>query len=541
MRHFLITTAILVASPALADRFETTAPVRAATIYPQGASVTREATLDLPQGVHELVIPGLPQDTDPASLRVTAEGAVVGAVGFQQERAQPATPVKSPELTAAEDEVRRLEAALAERDANVASIRARSDAAQDTVKFLMELADSDSAGSQDIATIATAVGQQVLLARQTMIEAEAEARAALTGRGDLTAELDRASARLDALRTPDGGQAALVIAVQGQGGPATLRISSMTGAAGWQPAYDVSLSRADAKVTLDRGLMVTQTTGEDWTDVRLILSTAQPLDRASPSELWPMFPRLEDDANAYARASSPTMEVAADMGYIVPAAEAEQVAPSALQGFNGQTVVYDYPTPVNLRDGADALRLPLGAFTLEAKVLAEAVPRRDDRAYLVADVVNTSGAIILPGDATFYADGGMVGRGRLDLTAAGDKATWGFGKLNGILVERNLPGETEGDTGIIMKSTERREDAVLRVRNLTGQNWPLRVVDQVPVSTQKDLRIDWTAQPAPDETDPDGKRGLLIWNRNIAAGDTAEISLTTTLRWPDGQQISGEY
>ena len=66
-------------------------------------------------------------------------------------------------------------------------------------------------------------------------------------------------------------------------------------------------------------------------------------------------------------------------------------------------------------------------------------------------------------------------------------------------------------------------------------------MNQVPVSTQKDLRIDWTATPAPDETDPDGKRGLLVWNRGIAAGETQDITLTTTLRWPEGQVVSGPY
>ncbi|SMO72026.1 DUF4139 domain-containing protein [Paracoccus laeviglucosivorans] len=542
MRHFLITTAILVASPALAERYEAAAPVRAATIYPQGASVTREVTLDLPQGAHELVIPGLPDGTDPATLRVNATGAVVGAVGFQQTRALPATPAKSPALTAAEDEVRRLETALAERDANVARIRARSDAAEDTVKFLMALAESDGAGSQDIAAIASAVGQQVLQARQTMIEAQAEIRSAQIGRDDQVAELERAQARLDALRAPDGEQGALVIAVQGQGGPATLRISSMTDAAGWQPVYDLSLSQADEKVVLDRGLLVAQETGEDWSDVRLVLSTAQPLDRAHPSELSPMFPRIGDEAKLYSRAA-PAEDRMAEMaqGYAPEMVPAPEVAPSALQGFSGETVVYDYPRPVNLRDGADALRLPMGAFTLDAKVLAEAVPRGDDRAFLVADVVNTSGAIILPGDATFHVDGGMVGRGTLELTAAGDEATWGFGKLNGILVERRLPTETEGGSGIISRSSERREEALLRIRNLTDREWPLRVIDQVPVSTQKDLRIDWTATPAPDETDPDGKRGLLVWNRGIAAGETQDITLTTTLRWPEGQVVSGPY
>lgn len=67
------------------------------------------------------------------------------------------------------------------------------------------------------------------------------------------------------------------------------------------------------------------------------------------------------------------------------------------------------------------------------------------------------------------------------------------------------------------------------------------MIDQVPVSRQEDLRIDWSADPKPDETDPDGKRGLLVWTDRIAAGETRDITLTTSLRWPDGAELVPDY
>ncbi len=554
MRHVLITTAILMAPvlaspiaarPALADRFEAAAPVRAVTVYPAGASVTRETVLDLPAGAHELVITGLPQGIDPTTLRVSATGATLGAMGLQQARALPDSPVEPPQIAAAKAEVQRLETALAQRDADAARIRARGEAASDTIDFLMALAESDGAGNQDIASLAGTVGQQILQARQTMIDAEAEAEAALQGRDDQQAELERAQARLDTLREPDSDPSAVIVALQGQGGPATIRLTSLTPDASWQPVYDVSLARDAAKVTLERGLLVTQMTGEDWSDVHLVLSTAQVLGQVQPAELLPLFPRIAQNLPEYSRgvaAAGDGMSDMAERAYApAPQADPEAIAPVALPGFAGQTVIYDYPAAVTVRNAADALRLPLDALTLDATVLAEAVPRRDSRAYLVADLVNSSGAVLLPGQAVFHADGAMTGRGTLDLTAAGDDMTLGFGPLNGIVLERHLPDETEGGRGIIVKSAERTESALLRIRNLTGQDWPLRVIDQVPVSTQKDLRIDWRADPAPDQTDPDGKRGLLVWNRNLAAGEAQEIALTTTLRWPDGQILTGDY
>lgn len=539
MRHLLLTTAILFAGPALADRIETTARVTDVIVYPWGAGVTREAALDLPAGAHELVIPGIPQGVDPESLRISGDGAVIGAVGFQQERALPETPVKSPELTAAEDQLRQLKTELAAHDARVAGIKAQGEAAEDLIEFLMKLAESDGMAGGDIAALSGTVGQQLLQARQTAIRAETEAEAADAGREDLEERLETAEARLAALRGPESGRGALVVAVQGQGKPARIRITSLTGEASWQPVYDLSLARKQGKLRLDRGLLVRQTSGEDWSGVHLTLSTARPMDQSAPSELQPLFPRVEgDDAQLYSRSAAPmaldpTREVEAVL------MDESAAAGSALAGVVGETVVYDYPTPVTLRDGADALRLPLDAPELTAQVVAEAVPRRDSTAYLVADAVNTTGAVILPGSASFYADGALVGRGALQLTAAGDKMKLGFGPLTGIKLEHRTPDETEGARGLISKSSERQEVAELRILNLTGEEWPLRVIDRVPVSTQKDLRIDWSADPAPDVTDPDGKRGLLVWNARIAAGEERVITLTTALRWPEGQMLVG--
>ncbi|WP_323009371.1 DUF4139 domain-containing protein [Paracoccus sp. (in: a-proteobacteria)] len=539
MRHLLISTAILLAGPALADRIETTARVTDVTVYPWGAGVTREAALDLPAGSHELVIPGIPEGIDSASLRITAEGAVIGATGVQQERALPETPAKSPELQSAQDEVRRLQTALAKHDASVAEIKARAEAADDTIEFLMKLATSDATGSGDIAALTGAVAEQLLQARQTAVRARLEAETADVGREELVEDLARAEARLDALRGPETERGALVIAVQGQGQPARIRITNLTDQASWSPVYDLSLQRREGKLRLDRGLLVRQYTGEDWRGVHLVLSTARPMDQSAPSELQPDFLRIGDpQAKLCSRSTDAMAEIAMDSVERAAPAPAS-IAGSAVAGMVGETVVYDYPTPIDMRDGADALRLPLDSHELTPEIIAEAVPRRDDSAFLVADTVNSTGAVILPGDATFYADGAMVGRGVLELTAAGDDMKLGFGPLTGIKLERHVPDEIEGNRGLISKSSERRETAILRIRNLTGEEWPLRVIDRVPVSTQENLRVDWSADPSPDETDPDGKRGLLVWNGKIDAGEERSITLTTALRWPDGQILIG--
>lgn len=60
-RFFLTTSFIALTAPSFAETFTADARVDTVTIYPGLATVTRQVTLDLPAGLHDIVVPGLPQ------------------------------------------------------------------------------------------------------------------------------------------------------------------------------------------------------------------------------------------------------------------------------------------------------------------------------------------------------------------------------------------------------------------------------------------------------------------------------------------------
>lgn len=542
MRHILFASVFLAASPALADVIETTATPVAVTLFPQNASVTRLATLDLPAGIHQIVIPGLPPGTDPDLLRVNAQGATLGTFSLQTARPLPEGLTELPEVSAARDEVFRLEREMRARDAAVEALRAEILAAEDMATYLKWLATSDGAATGDVAALTDFVEARVLQARRNAVDAETRAQAAAQGREQDQRALDAARQRLAALENPGDGLMTLVLNVESAGAPAQIGITSTTWGAGWRPVYDLRLTEADKTLTLDRGLMVAQSTGEDWRGVRLTLSTARPSGQSAPSELFTQVLRAYDptkEGGAYqeaAPAAPVVMAEAAAYGGAADAAARMQAAPDV--AYQGSTVIYNYDTPVDLRSGADELRLSLDQVALPVDALvAEAVPSRDISAYLVVDSTNALAEVILPGRATLYADGGMVGMTDLPLTPAGEKMKLGFGAIDGIVLERRVPERAEGGRGMIRRDTALEETVILSAKNLTGRDYALRLIDQVPISEQEDLQISWTASIDPSETDPEGERGLLVWDMPLAAGETQEITLESSIRWPEGKRI----
>lgn len=535
LRSVLLGSVCLVAVPVWADQITLTAPVTAATVFPQGAQVTRSVTLTLPPGRHQVTLTGLPADTDPATLRVTGTGATIGAVALQSGRALPGPRPDDPAVAAARAEVRRLEAALRGRDAAVAEIRARAQAADDTIGFLRDLARADGAQAANLAALADTVTDRMLAARRAAIQAETEAKAAETGREDDQRALDDARARLEALETPEADRTALVLEIETTAPEARLDLSSATGGASWSPVYDLRLDSAAGTVTLDRGVSIAQSTGEDWPEAALTLSTARPAGQAGASTVEPWFPQVVEAAPADA-----AMRQMAAAPIAAPAPEAAYDAvPAALETARiGGTVVYRYPAKVAVRSGVDALRLTLDSRAIKADLAAQAVPLYDQTAFLTAHLVNDTGEIVLPGPATLIADGAIVGQAPLELLAPGQDVRLGFGPIDGLRLRRDLPTQAEGERGLLRGRNTRDETAVLRIENLTGRDWPVRLVDRVPVSTQDDLTVEWSADPAPDQTDPEGARGVLVWNRTVPKGAVEEVTLTTRLSWPSGKVLA---
>jgi uncharacterized protein (TIGR02231 family) len=544
MRLFL--AALVAAAPALADTIEVAAPVTAVTLYPQGATVTRTAAFTAPAGTHELIVPGLPAGLAAEDLRVTApDGVSVGAVSLVSGR-PPATADRTPEaVKAAEAEVRRIEALLRDRRRAIAAIRARGQAAEARAAFLQSLARAEAedrlaaAAVEHLRAIAALVGEEVLAARETALAAEDEA---ITAEIALQPEIEayqRAQAALAALQAPEGDSQTLLLTVAtAADGPAEVSVAGLTDDAGWTPVYDLRLTRGPGALTLARGVLVSQYTGEDWTGVELTLSTARPSEQNAPSALWPDLRSLVPEAPPLPAAPADNVLAGAP-----PAPQAEMVADAAPDRFAfeaataGAVFTFRFGAPVDIRTGTDALRLAMDELPLDVEVTAEAVPMFDETAFLVANLTNATGQPILPGSAMLYAEGTLVGAADLPLVPAQGEARIGFGPIDGLRLTRIVPDRSEGEEGVFTTSNRREETAVLTVENLTGETWPVRLTDRVPYSEQDDLEIEWDAQPAPAEESPEGQRGLLVWTFDIEPGATREIRLETRLAWPDGMVL----
>jgi uncharacterized protein (TIGR02231 family) len=536
MRALCLFLATVLPATALADRVESPMRIDTVTVFPDLAQVDRVVRLDLPAGRHEVIVPNLPAGLDPAMVRVDMRsGGTLRSSSLLTDRIPPATGATDPALTAAKDAVTQLERRLAKADADIAAIRLQSEAARETIAFLRGLAGGAAEGRppEALRDLARMVGAESLLALQKAHAAEQAATDAQIARADLEKELESARAALAELTTGTDDRTALMLGVEAAGGPVDIAITTYTSdAAGWAPLYDLHLStEGEGTLRIDRALQVAQDTGEDWVDVTLTLSTAQDIGRGAPYTLHPRLLRAEKPAPVAADTYAEGAVLIAEEPPLVAAA-----APYSVD-FAGLTALYRYPDPVTLRSGAGDLRLPLDSATTPAETYVLAIPRHEDRGFVMARVTNPLPDPLLPGAAVLFRDGALIGMTELATLAPGAEVELGFGNLPGFELRREVPDRSEGGRGVLTKATERSETAILHLRNLTPRDWPVVVRDQVPYSEQEDLEITFTATPPETTRDAKGERGLLEWHQTLAAGADIQIRLDSVIRWPEGLEL----
>lgn len=537
-----IVAACLLGLPVMAqaDTFTLASAPTAAVVYGYGAQVTREVAFSVPAGTHEVILPDLPAWLQGDMLRVSLDGARLGATQFRSSAIPPRPDTDSAAITAAKDRIKAAERAITDLEDRVAEARLAAAAAEAKVGFLGALGTNEGLPS-DVTTlsdIARMVETETLAARQAALVAQQRARDIERDREDLDKELNDAKAALAALTPPAKEVSQLTLSVTAEA-EAELTLSlSYPVDAGWRPVYDLYLRGQDAStLEITRGAMIAQYSGENWEDVAVTLSTLAPASQISPSIVAPVLRRIEEPEPPRPLAS--LRKEGGSMDAAAPVMEsAVRFNDSVATSFDGPGVTYTVARPLDLASGVDATRVNLDQLSFDARRYAHAAPAFDTTAYLMAEFTNTTQEPLLAAnEAALYIDNTLVGRASFPQVPAGGEGDVPFGPIEDLQLTYTILNQSEGDRGIISRSNAQRQRVRVDIENLGTTNWEVEVQAAVPYTIQDDLVIQWSATPEPDETNVEDQRGVLQWNIDVAAGETSEIEIQQELNWPDGMVL----
>ncbi|EPX77496.1 DUF4139 domain-containing protein [Litoreibacter arenae] len=541
----LAISAALLSSAAYAEDFQVVAPVSSVTVYPQGATVTRVIAAELPQGQHRILIPYTGNQND-GPPRVTApDGVVIGAMEVLNGYLSDPEAAYSPAQTAALERVEAAKDRLQELEDVVVRGQAAVEAQNSKNAYLRTLTGASLTGVDVEAMRAASdmIADELEKSWQAQYAASVALRDDERARDGAKKVLAQAEQDLRRLSPPSGNVTMLALSVETTAaGPVELTLNTLNYSAGWRADYDLDLTRGDdASVAMERKVVMQQSTGELWSDVDLILSTANPFAQVDPTEPYPSQAYIQAKGKAglgSVRRSAPQAEYSLDLARADEGApEPVLVAPRAQAVIDGLSVTYEYPEPVSLATGGGELILALDDFTFDAREFNRAAPRFDKTAFLMAEFTNSTQEPFLPGQMSVSRDGVFVGRSALPLVPAGDKAEVSFGTLEGLRLDYKLLDNDTGDRGFLTSSSTRVQQMEFSVENLLATSEQVQTIFALPYAEQEDLSISVTARPSPDERDFEQKRGVSVWNLEVGPGEKTTVRVNVDMDWPEGQEL----
>jgi uncharacterized protein (TIGR02231 family) len=532
----LVLVTALAALPARASDLDATSSIDTVTVYPDGASVTRVISVDLPSGDNTLVAKDFPPTLDPSSLRVEGEAGERLAIGAIDTR--PPRPVPPVNLSEIDRRIETLKDQRADLDGAVASAQARR-------KFAERFAEASPAGLgekgearplSDWRAAFAAVADEVAEADTAIREARRRQR-----------DIDREIARLEQDRNakPPAKLEVRIDLASAAATKATLRVTYSVRNARWTPLYDARLDTGakDRKPALElvRRAEITQSTGEDWSNVRLDVSTVRTArggDAPDLSTLLVQYPspaRPRGEANMrgheqfgalpLASAPEPSMQKRAD----------EQQATVEVSAFQAS---FRIPGRVSIGASEGAKSLRIASATITPDLVIRSTPVLDPTAFLQASFVQGEDAPLLPGKVSIYRDGTFVGRGRMAAAGKDETVRLGFGADDKVKIERTVLKRNEGSTGLIVTSKTDERAFKTSIRN--GHDFPIRIAiqDQLPVSENEDIVVEMLPSTTPPTTtNVHDKRGVLEWAYEVKPAEVRDVNFAWRLRWPKDKGV----
>ena len=545
--NYLVTTSLVLvtafaAMPARAADLDATSTIDAVTVYPDGASVTRVISLDLPSGDNTLVAKDFPPTLDPSSLRVEGEAGeklTIGAIDTRLPRRLVA--VNLPEI---DKRIEALRDQRADLDGAISSAEARR-------KFAERFAEASPAGLgekgearplSDWRAAFAAVADEVATTEAAIRDAQRKQR-----------DLDREIARLEQDRDakPPSKLEVRIDLASAAATKATLRVTYSVRNARWTPLYDARLDTGakDRKPALElvRRAEITQSTGEDWSNVTVGVSTVRVARGGAAPDLnslvvqYPQPQRPAMLGEAFSRGhvaqsapAAPAMSEAENFAKKAEKAD-EQQATAEIGAFQ---TAFRIPGRVTVSASEGARSLRIASTTITPDLILRSAPVVDPTAFLEASFVQSEDAPLLPGKVSIYRDGTFVGRGRMAAAGKDETVRLGFGADDKVKIERTVLKRNEGSTGLIVTSKTDERAFKTTVRN--GHDFPIRIAiqDQLPVSESEDIVVEMLPSTTPPTTTNfHDKRGVLEWAFEAKPAEVRDINFAWRVRWPKDKGV----
>ena len=536
---FCITCLPVLAQQKSAPTFKSTL-THSTIYYLSGAELTHAAKVPLVAGMQEVVLTNVATNLDVNTIQVSIPENVV-LLSFRHQTSVTKEPVKDdPIRQRQQDSVQQLQAIVA-RLQNDYSIN--EDVLNRTTKLVENNFGNNKKeiASDDLIKLIQYYADKITSLKQSLFVIQVKRDSLYKHIGEIQVRMNKETIANNTLV----GQMILQVMAQSATN-ADVTLSYFTRNAGWIPAYDVRVKSIDNSLKLVYKASVTQSTGLDWKDTKLSLSTSLPNQAAVVPVINPMYlqlyvPALYDavtlsGAQSMMEMSDAKLEEVVKTGYNRKQKSAEvtsSVATYTTLSENQLNVNFNIDLPYDIPSDGKAYSVAIKEEMLQPSFRHYAIPKLDNDAFLVAELTNWQSLDLMPGQANIIMDNVYIGKSSIDPAAIEDTMNLSLGRDKRITIKRELVKDftstkTRGDSKTEISTYE------VTVRNNKKQPVTITLKDQYPVSNQKEIEVTLIEKGT---AEVNTESGIITWKETLAPGETKKLRFGYSVKYPKDKRL----
>lgn len=313
--------------------------------------------------------------------------------------------------------------------------------------------------------------------------------------------------------------------------------------ASWRPYYDVLIPDINSKTKLLYKALIKQNSGLDWKNVELHLISGFPNTHKNIPSLydWNLYyqqpvPVTKDDdivmAYGIKRKTSETASAS-----IVSAEKLEEVTVVRASAFQNQlNVGYDLKDLYTILSNNQDNSINLDVNDIPATYTYYTIPKMDKTVFLVAELDNLEKYNLINAEANIIFQDTNVGKTSLNTENTDNKLLLTLGDDRRISIKRDLIKDKTMEKSISSSNKEQQYAYQFTIRNNKNEKIKLRIKDQVPVSTDKQIIISMINKGGATY---DEKTGDLVWDITIEANETKKIDFSFKVNYLKNKVLLG--
>ncbi|MFZ5554291.1 MAG: DUF4139 domain-containing protein [Bacteroidota bacterium] len=310
----------------------------------------------------------------------------------------------------------------------------------------------------------------------------------------------------------------------------------LAGGAGWTPKYDIRVDGVESGIKLDYNASAMNQTGENWENVNITLSTADPHRNHQIPALTP-WTLSYSSYGSYGEGKLDeygAKEVSRDQAYrnsgglaILDGVNYEEIdVPAVVIDFE---IKGKYTLPSNGR----AYTMEVASHKLDASFQYFAIPKVDKDAFLLAAITGWEKLNLIEGPTNIYFRETYVGHSYINPQYANDTLDISMGRDNKVIVNR-IKVEDKDANKVFGTIKEEKFTYRITVRNTNSAKVNLELLDQIPVSQSEEIKVELNEKSG---AELDEKSGTLKWRVDLKPAESKEFIISFTVKCPKNKPV----